>query len=181
MNWMTEIIQDVRAEVPGCPSPTVERAVLKAAREYFEQSGSWVEDIDFIVKAGRVKKDLTMRVPGRFLYVLRAAPAGLPFEIDGSTYTLLEPQAEDVEIALTVAVGVADKKTEVGDREREDMAEAVMHGALARLFRQKQPWGDMLLAAANAEDFRKAIGRARGKAAAPGVAVKHYAVGRSFE
>lgn len=181
MNWMTGIIQDVRAELPGCPAPTVERAVLKAAREYFEQSGAWVKDIRFTVDAGRTRKDFALRVPGRFLYVLSAAPAGLAFEIDGSTYRLLQPQAVDVDVELTVAVGVADKTTEISDRAREDMAEAVMHGALSRLFRQKQPWGDMLLAAAYAEDFRKDIGRARGRAAAPGVAVTHHATGRSFE
>ena len=181
MNWMTEIIQDVRAELPGCPAPTVERAVLKAAREYFEQSGAWVKDIRFIIEAGRTRKDFSQRVPGRFLYVLSAAPAGLAFEIEGSTYRLQEAQPQDVEIELTVAVGVVDKTTEISDRDREDMAEAVMHGALSRLFRQKQPWGDLVLAAANADDFRKAIGRARGLAADRGVAVQHYATGRSFE
>jgi len=181
MNWMTEIIQDVRAELPGCPAPTVERAVLKAAREYFEQSGAWVKDIRFTIEAGRTRKDFSQRVPGRFLYVLCAAPAGLAFEIDGSTYLLQGAQPQDVEIELTVAVGVAGKATEISDRAREDMAEAVMHGALARLFKQKQPWGDLILAAAYAEDFRKDIGRARGRAAAPGVAVTHYAIGRSFE
>lgn len=178
MKTLAALVQEVRDEVPACPSPRVTAALEAAAREFFERSGAWIEEIRVPIKAGSTRKDLSQRLTGDFLYIAEAGsePVGVEFDLDGTLLSLTTSQFVDVTLTLKVAVSSTDKGTKIPDHVFDKARRGIVAGALMRLFGQKQPWGDLTLAAAKEADFRREVGRARGTAA--GVAVKHEAIGR---
>lgn len=182
MTWLSETIMDVRAEIPDCPSPAAERAVLKAAAQFFRETGAWVQKVPFTMAAGRQFKDLSMRVGGRLLYVKEAVsdPPGLNFEIDGQVFRLAEAPDAEVSVELVVVCGDPDKKAEIPEDVWAESSQGVLDGALMRLFRMPQPWGNAALSVGYERDFRREIGRVRGRIMAAGQSVKFEAFGRDM-
>jgi hypothetical protein len=182
---------DVLPEVLGCPEPTVERALLHAAREFCVKSRCWRADLDRITtRADRADYDLSYPVGADAVEFIGATFNGHEIDLDvmdgtstedrrrgtaGSrrlltwdqrTVTLIPTPADAGGlIVITAILQPSDSATGLPDDIADRHKLAIATGALARLLAMpRAEWHNTTAAASKAEAFKDAIGDAKKRA-----------------
>lgn len=172
---------DVLPEVLGCPEPSVDRALLHAARDFFGFTQAWRVDLDaIIVAAGLSTYSVELPTGSELLKVLDATLGGNTIRIESSlgttlrqrtngtggrriqmvdsdTVLLLPTPAEDgAELIITATLVPSDTARGVPDAQGNDNRLAIANGALAMLLTMnKAPWANPSLAQLKAAQFRQ--------------------------
>jgi hypothetical protein len=178
---------DVLPEVLGCPEPTVERALLRAAQEWCEKTRCWRVDLDAITLiADTADYDVAYPTQAEGVQFVGATINGNDIELEtleGTTtaerrrgtggsrrilshdqriVTVIPTPAAAGTLVITAVLKPSESATgvpnDIADRFREEIAT----GALARLLMaNKTEWSNAGLAEAKAAKFQKRIGDVR--------------------
>lgn len=180
----------VRAIVPGCPDPMIERALCDAAIEFCELTQAFTERATLRTRAGRAEYEVLSNdgMPGMvqavtidertiapvFLEALTNSygeawkdHTGAPryYIGDGEDLLRLYPTPDKDEVGtMTIAVRPSRADTEWDDRLFERYGEVVADGALARLLNQvSTPWVEPNAALQRRQRFLQGINKVRAK------------------
>lgn len=167
--------------VIGCPIPTVDAALVRAARKFCEGARVWSEDtevtasgttdvFDFDTPAGsEIVRVLSVKVgPDDYdnkvfdglpsSWPEEAAPDGL--YMHGDQFVLSPMPAAGVQITVKCAVKPRLSATSAGDVLFDSYGEDVAAGALAELLKMQQAWANPALSMDYSRIFADAINRA---------------------
>jgi hypothetical protein len=182
---------DVLPDVLGCPEPTVERHLLRAAADFCRRSRCLRQDLDRILtRIGKATYDIRWPDGTEGVELIDASLDGVRIELEVAdatsmadrragvrgrnrvlsqdllTVTLMPTPAVDsselrLAAILTIAEGAEGVPDAVGDRYRVEIAT----GALASLLKiNKAPWANSGLAMDKAKAFEAAIDDANSRA-----------------
>lgn len=74
--------RDILVEVPGCPDPVIERALLRTAQEFFEVTSLWTVWLDnSMTLPGVVDYDIELPTDAELVRIERATLDGRPIDI----------------------------------------------------------------------------------------------------
>lgn len=160
MKTWSQFFPDILAEVPGCPDPMLERALLRAAQEFCAGTQAWKLWLDASPTALNVTDyDLELAPNSELLRLERATLDGrainvitsaeLPddwlnnrnvstcvFTDDRKTITLLPPPAAGLSLRIEACLKPASNATGVEDFLFDYYADTIAMGALARLMQK---------------------------------------------
>lgn len=184
------LFPDVLPLVLGCPEPTVERALLRAAREFCAKTRCWRADLDRITtRAATSAYDLSYPSQADAVEFVNATMDGQEIDIDVVDQTTAQdrqagnhgsrriltwdqrsivvmptPAAAGALIVITAILQPSESATgvpnDIGDRYREEIA----CGALARLLAMpKTEWTDKGTADRKEAEFKGHIGDVKKK------------------
>lgn len=178
---------DVLPEVLGCPEPTVERALLRAAQDWCMRTRCWRADLDPItLRAATADYDVSYPSQADGVQFIGATINGqdIDFEVaDGTStgdrragsrgskriltsdqriVTVMPTPATTGTLVITALLKPSDAATgvpnDVGDRFKAEIA----LGALERLLKMnKTEWMNPTLAADKGKDYEQAVARVR--------------------
>ncbi len=183
-------LRDMLSETPGCLPKVRKRALILAAREFFEQSAAWrvvIGPKDLVANKKRyymspydayanIVHVLSVELNGFPLTALPRRPAGQEPDATSPTSYYLEtpdqvrlwPQSlTTVEDALTFYVALTPKQTvtHLPRIASTHFYDALLDGALGRLMSQPaKPYSDPTRATYHLNRFRAAIGKYAGAA-----------------
>lgn len=160
---LSELHPHVAIEVPGAARFQIADAVSRAAREFFIATRSW-----------RLPMDPVAIGPGTRVYEIRT-PADtvlvepVYLQVDGTRlrsdqWRVIGANAIELpaviyghELSGEIAIAPTLEAEEIPDRHGYEFTDAIVSGALAKLFRiPSAEWSDMNLAAAHTEMFDRA-------------------------
>lgn len=182
---------DVLPEVLGCPEPTVDRHILRAAERLCAEARIWRADLDPIVTVDTVNTydidtpdsdtavdrivaatlggiDVTLEgADGSTAQERQQAIRG-PWRVtcpDTGTVTILPMPAAGQTLLLTAILKPSPTASGFSSNALADQYRiAIATGALSTLLLVKGPWRDVALAGAKALEFGAAINSARSRA-----------------
>lgn len=178
---------DVLPDVLGCPEPTAERHILRAARRFCEKTGVWRQDLDRITtRDGKSIYDLPLPTGGEVVRILGGSLAGCDIDVagaddsttaqrrrgtggrnrvlsrDGFSVVLLPTPAADQELFLEAWLQPSQSATGLPNAIADKYLSEIAGGALATLLLvNKAPWANPGLADRKERDFAAAIGQAK--------------------
>lgn len=181
---------DVLPQVLGCPEPTVERALLRAAREFCDRARVWRADLDPIsTVAGTADYDLSYPSQSDAVELVGAMYNGhaIQFDVVDGTSTadrntgrgdrrlltwdlrtvkmMPTPADSGGSIVITAILQPAETATGVPNDIGDSYCEEISDGALARLLAMnKTEWTNQMIASEKSKKFMDAIGTARKRA-----------------
>lgn len=194
MAEFADLLRDIEAEVPGCPEPVMDRELHDAAYDFCRRTGIWREELEPITpKADVAEYELTVPFWARAEKVLwgyhgthrmafwtesdvRAAnhraeddtgdPRHYAMVRGGRNKVVVHPIPADGDKALTFYALLVPTRSseELPDWLYDEWQDAIVHGALDRLQRQKAEWGDPQRAQDHRRDFSREIARAKREA-----------------
>lgn len=174
----------------GCPWPLAESLTRQAAIEFFKKSLCWRDLLEFDATdenttvytlsppEGAVIEKLLLAWVGGQQVTLATIEAGELDQIAGNfngliwtrnrkTITLNNPQAAGTKVQLSAALKPSQAATQVDPDQFEQHADAIVHGALARILAiADKKWTDKPEAMRHAGLFEEAIGDAQAAAQA---------------
>ena len=185
-NW-SDFFPDVLQDVLGCPEPTIEQYLRRAAQEFCQRSLCWREDLPAITtRASTNEYALPLPSGGQVVKLLGASLNGSDIELEaadgtstadrraGSTGSrrvrLLDPfncllqPAPGAALSLILEVALKPSETATGlpDRIADGHRLAIATGALARLLNiNRAEWRNPALADERKTEFDLAIGKAQ--------------------
>jgi hypothetical protein len=181
---------DVLPDVLGCPEPTIERHLQRAAVRFCAESRCWREDLDRITtRAGRATYDLPWPDQAEGVELIGAALDGrdIALEVtDGTTLadrragntgrdrvlsddglvtiTVMPTPGEGQELRLAAILRPTEAATGLPDRIADRYRTAIAAGALSTLLiLNKAAWANPALAQVKAGEFQDAIDATRQK------------------
>lgn len=143
MTALTDLRPDVAAEVMDCPNPTVDRAIIDAARDLCQAAAIWTDTIEVPITDGAGDYTLATSVPGA--EIVRCIDPGC--DPDGNPWALRDyrftdartlhagPQASAQTLAMTISLRPKRGATDLPDVLALDRLEGVTAGALYRVLR----------------------------------------------
>ena len=190
---ITDLAGLLRIRAPEAPSLMLQRVLRESARQFFRESRAWRLDFGGVIVAGTDSYDLTLpagalahdviyaklTTSNTLLEYLRDAGKAyvLPDDvtvgnttkhitlIDNNTFQLLPvPYTADV-IEMKVILTLDRAATAIDDQIVEEYEDALIDGALARLYEQpNKTWTDLKLAMLHHNKFAGGIARAKSRA-----------------
>lgn len=184
--WET-FYPDVLPDVLGCPEPTVDRHLLRAAQEFCRRTLVYRADLAAITTvADTASYAITFPSGTQLVKLLGATLAGDQIDVDNAdatsledrragnrgdkrvllrdplTVTIMPTQAADLELILEAALQPAEDATGLEHIVADPYRLAVCTGALATLLDiNKAEWRNTTLAEKKARAFELAIGKAQ--------------------
>lgn len=183
MKVWSQFFSDILIDVPGCPDPTVERGLLRAAQAFCIGTQVWklwlenittqanVTEYDFelepkseLVKLERATLDgrsLLITTPQSLPDDWRTNSAGLAdciFTSDRKTLTLLPTKVAGLVLRVEAVLKPSNSATGVEDFIFDQYGEVIAMGALARLLQQSNtPYSNPAKGLALDERFKESI------------------------
>lgn len=176
----------VLPEVLGCPEPTVDAHLRRAARNLFASSLAWRKDVDPITTNGRTEYDMPLPDGADVVRLMSATLDGRDIAIsamdgntagerqradsgharvllmDRRTVTLLPKPGIGRRLVLTLCLQPAIDAAGVPDEYAGDYFEAIADGALSTLLTMnKVAWANPQLAGVKAGEFASAVADAK--------------------
>jgi hypothetical protein len=181
--WDT-FFPDVLPEVLGCPEPSVERALLRAAQELCRKTRCWRADLDPITTNGVAEFELFFPTGAAAHQFVGATFNGQDIGLEvvdetstgdrrngtgGSTrlltwdkrnVTMMPPPAAGGILVVTAILVPSETATGIADAIADDYRDEIATGALSRLLAtNKAEWANPVLAREKAEQFKDACAR----------------------
>lgn len=199
MAALTVFTTDIRVEIPELPGFVAERSLIRAAREFCEETRCWRVNITIDVTADDPTVDIAALLPAGTELVdivsVKNVLGGAP--VTATTYTKLDRDSSDWrtdtdlnaklyvldgnnvvrffptpsttvvgKYYMRVAVKPTQAATTIDDVVANKYNEALIHGALASLYRlPRKPWTDLNLSSYHATEFRTRMPAARTESA----------------
>lgn len=180
---LDDIVDDIAAELMGCPKPAIRRALLLTAQHVCRNAGIWQEQLDptvivknvqnYEIQAGRGKSvQRILQViddKGNMLspsspYATDKTARPTQYWFDGAEMTVAPIPDEKVTLNIT-AVLIPDGINDLPDNIVAREADVLRAGALSKLRRQLgEQWGNAGLAQAADSEYQKLFGDARKRA-----------------
>lgn len=177
---VNDLIDDISAELMGCPRPAIERALTLTAQHIARNAGIWQADADPIFVVNNIKsyevsgpsRSTVMRVTrvidedGNYLrpsspYTTSQKGKPAYYWYDGAEMTVAPIPEERAKLVAT-AVLIPDTVTSLPDSIITREADVLRAGALSRLRRQLgEQWGNASLATAADAEYQKLLGDSR--------------------
>lgn len=161
MKTWDQFLRDVLPDVPGCPEPVAEHAILRAAQEFFQHTRAWRVWLDPVTTLDAVSAyDLNLEPRSELVRLESATLAGtginiarvqdLPvdwrtgtagvdtciFTVDSKTVQLLPVQAAGLALVIQASLKPANDAEGLDDALFDQYVEAIAMGAKARLMAQ---------------------------------------------
>ncbi len=185
---LAEVLKIRAREVPNI---TLERLIRESAREFFRLSRVWRLDFVGPVASGSNAYDLTLptdslaydilyaklRTSNRVLSYLKDAHKAYEYPddlidsnhtteyiklVDDNTFQLLPPPNADDIIEMKVVLSITRLATEIEDEIVEEFEDAILDGALARLYEMPgETWSDLKRSMLHRSKFLEATELAR--------------------
>lgn len=167
MTAITELIPDIRLEVPGCIDLTITRELRAAAREFCEKTGCWEVILDNItLVVGQDTYSLPLPADAAMVSIVAITRDGLPFDafqyhLPDLELVLNQEPTEAATLSVTALLMPARTATTVPDILERDYYDGVRALTLYRLMRLSGvPWGNPAMAAHYRTEARRLTGRA---------------------
>lgn len=187
MRTWESFFADVLPDVPGCPEPTVERHLMRAAREFCAKTGCWRDDLPAITtREGRADYSIAYPDGADGVTLVGATLNGQDIElevVDATTAaerrrgnagptrvltedlrvaTLMPTPAAGLPLVLTMRLQPAESAQGLPEHLAERYGLEIATGALASLLKiNKAPWANPGLAVDKDGLFRQRIGQVR--------------------
>lgn len=156
----------VMPEVKGVPAPMAIQAIRDAAIEFCQKTWIWKQDIPYEMEEGF--REIFVSVPRgarlvSVIYLLengrqKHLPENIMIKSQRSPVEAELPAEKDKEYEARVALKPSETSTEGPEFLYNDHAEAIAHGAKARLmYDLRKDWGQPELAGVHHQMFRQAI------------------------
>lgn len=178
-----DIIEDISAELMGCPRPAIRRALTLTAQHLSRNAGIWQQQLDPMVVVRNIQNyEVDGPRSAQVQRITRVSDAdgnallpsspynttqeGRPshYWFDGAEMTVAPIPDERVTLNVT-AVLIPDSITDLPDNIVAREADVLRAGAIARLRRQLgESWGNASLAQAADADYQKLYGDSRKRA-----------------
>lgn len=184
MKTWDQFLRDVLPDVPGCPEPVAEHAIMRAAQEFCAGAMVWTVWLDNVTtRADATEYDIELEPASDLAQLMRATLDGRDIDIttaaslpsdwktntagistclhtqDRKTMILLPAQAAGMILRVEAALKPADDAQGVEDHVFE-YVETIAMGAKARLMKQAdKPYTNPTLALVHESDFKLAINR----------------------
>lgn len=183
---------DVLPEVMGCPEPTVDRALLRSAQEWFEKTRAWRVTMSAITTVAD-QQQYALNLPQHTILerleaatlnaqdievdtVLNSTPEDIASNSNGckrviansnTTVLLLPAQAAGLPLVIVGDVRPSDDAINTGISDNSmasDYSEQIARGAVYRLLSlSDQPWTNPTKAAVARAEFTAAIAREKSR------------------
>jgi hypothetical protein len=180
---------DVLPDVLGCPEPTVERHLLRAAIDFCTRARVWRQDLDRIItRDGRADYDISWPDQAQGVELIGATLDGDDIDLevaDGTTAgqrqqgtsgrrrvlsqdlvtaTVMPTPGEGQVLVLAAILCPSEDATGVPDIIGDRFRKAIATGALQTLLKiNKAPWANAGLSTDKGNEFDKAIAQAASK------------------
>jgi hypothetical protein len=186
MRLWTEFFPDLMQDVLGCPEPTVEQYLRRAAQEFCQRTLCWREDLTITTRASTSEYALPLAAGGQVVKLLGASLNGNDIDLEAADGTstadringtrgskrvrlldpfnvLLQPtQAAGLALVLEVILKPSETSTGLPDQIADGNRLAIADGALSRLLNiNRAEWRNPSLADDKKAEFEKAIGKAQ--------------------
>lgn len=161
MKKWDQFFPDLLIDLPGCPNPTVERALVRAAQQFFSGAHVWKIWLDSTTTAANTTQyDLALDPNAELVRLERATLDGRPiaittpdtlpadwqtntagiadciFTTDRKTITLLPAKAAGLVLRVEATLKPANSATGIEDYLFDQYADTIAMGAKARLMQQ---------------------------------------------
>ncbi|MEO8021072.1 hypothetical protein [Polaromonas sp.] len=183
MKTWDQFFRDVLPDVPGCPEPVAEHAILRAAQEFFQRSRAWHLWLDDITTRGEISAyDLNLEPNSELVRLEGATLDGeiislsriedMPsnwrtqssgmrtcvFTTDSKTVQLLPIKAADMKLSIRASLKPSNNAPGIADDLFDLYVETIAMGAKSRLMAQPgKDYSNMAGADAWGGQFRDAV------------------------
>lgn len=185
MRTWDQFYADVLPEAIGCPIPTVERSLLRAAQEFCASTGIWWQDLDAVTTSvgaqyfilptgGRIVKIVGVTLNGQDIGIdtpngtsaadrqRGTAGASRLQTVDLDSFTIQPTPADGLPVIVTAWLKPSDAAEGVPNHVGDNYAEALGAGALARILAMAgKEWSNPAAVAMKRAQFDRAIGAAK--------------------
>jgi hypothetical protein len=167
MTAITDLIPDIRLEVPGCIDLTITRELRNAAREFCEKTGCWeviLDDVSLV--EGQDTYSLVLPGESSLVSITAVTRDGQPFDayrlhLPDLELVLNHVPTETAALSVTALLMPTRTATTVPDILERDYYDGVRALTLYRLMRQAGvPWNNPSMAAHYKAEARRLMGRA---------------------
>jgi len=156
----------VMPEVKGVPAPMAIQAIRDAAMEFCQKTWVWQDNVPYEMEKGF--REIFVSVPRgarlvSVIYLLendreKKMPDNIMIKSQRTPVEGEFPSEQDMEYEARVALKPSETSTEGPEFLYNDHAEAIAHGAKARLmYDLRKDWGQPELARMHHQQFRQAI------------------------
>jgi len=173
---IADLVQEVLYEVPHCPEPIIEKALLRSSQEFCQKTRMWVvegTDISIVADtktyslAASAQTDdsantLGFRIVGIDKLVDENDFKFTKFTYKNETITLIDTPKQSFTLTVELQLKPSNAATALYDPLQEDYLEGILSGAKYRLMRMKGvTWEDQQGAIRNTKIHDRQIHRCR--------------------
>ncbi len=165
-----EFLPRVMPEVIGCPVPVILQAIGDAVREFCERTWIWQDIVFFDFEEGYREGFVSLPKNSRLVAVRyliengneQSVPEGMTIRASSSPVEFEDEAEETKEMQARVVLKPSETSTTCPPWIFNDHAEAIAHGAKARLmYDNRKAWGNPTLASLSHQLFKRAITKER--------------------